>query len=390
MYLRPDANRLGPEWLGLASHNRSMLIDWTEQGFSARVIDSWLKKPVVGKLRPGGGRRLGGYFRNIDVIPNTQFFFALAVKNYRGDAKTSFSVSHDNELIVDVEGTDAAFGIVGPAQYYGLTQADAERLAQDHSAKARAAFSTRLALPPWTVGFISTGEPEELLKGFDPDPVLLARSTADTILYSAGLRDIPPAVRYEEASRELQSALLSLAKHNERALQAFLEARPWVLVPEADFESALPRPSLLVTERLANGTTQDHHLIPDFIYHLFDHQSLVVEIESATKRLLTQKEETTFRRPAAQATAAVFQIISYKLFFNGPLGAQMRAQLSKPDSWGFDYLLVVGSVLEPDFDERSWVALRDHLKASGITLRTWDFYLDRLRRLAAMADFKGT
>jgi hypothetical protein len=188
----------------------------------------------------------------------------------------------------------------------------------------------------------------------------------------------------------MQGAVLSLSKQNERALQAFLEARPWVLVPEADFESVLPRTSVRVTERLANGTTQDHRLIPDFIYHLFDHQSLVVEIESATKRLLTQKEETTFRRPAAQATAAVFQITSYKQFFSGPLGAQIRAQLSKPDSWGFDYLLVVGSALEPDFDERSWVALRDHLKASGVTLRTWDFYLDRLRRLAAMADFKGT
>jgi Arc/MetJ-type ribon-helix-helix transcriptional regulator len=249
------------------------------------------------------------------------------------------------------------------------------------------ALLQRRAAPPWTVAFLSRGHPDTLLDGFDPDPVLFARSVADTILNIEGLQD-DPVKRYANASEQLREAVKALGSKNERDLHSLIESMPWILLPEGEFESFDSKKALVFEERLSDGGKQRSTIVPDFLYRQFEHDTLVVEIESGTKRLLTTKQQTNLSLPSAKAVASMFQILSYFRVLSGPMSVLPRQELDVPDDWAFRFLLVVGSRLQKDFDERSWMALRDYLHAAGIVLRTWDYYIDRLERLSRMADFK--
>ena len=229
---------------------------------------------------------------------------------------------------------------------------------------------------------------DDPLEALDQDPLVAARGVADGILSYAGL--VPsPVGEYRETARELREAVAAFSPENEAVLQELLERKPWILLHRAEYDSVLPRPRLSFSEKLEDGKELERRIEPDFVYQMPDSESLVVEIESAEKRLLTTKQETGYNKPAAPASAAAFQIGNYRRLFDGFAGAQLRRGLAVPDAWSFRFLLVVGAESQADFDRRSWVNVREHFGASGIAVRTWDYYIHLMERRAEAADFKG-
>lgn len=386
-YLRPSAGKLGSHWLGIDRAKRSMLVRWSEQGFSAFGIDNWLGKPVVAKYDPDGGLRIRAPFRSIAPGRGDQSFVAVAMKQIRPTANATIGLTGNYTFDLSLT-SEGALAAIGPECFAGLTKDEVKAIAQKKGRDLPSVLEQQRTLPPWTVALISRGHPENLLTGFDPDPFLFARGVADTILHIAGLQDDPVA-RYSSAAKELGEAVKSVGTKNEWDLHSLVEAKPWILVPNGEFESFASKKVLPYEERLGDGSVKTGTIVPDFLYKHYDHDTLVVEIEAGTKRLLIGRRETGFGLPSAAAVASIFQILNYSRILSGPMSSLARQQLDLPDDWAFRYLLVVGSKLQKDFDERSWIGLRDHLQAAGITLRTWDYYIERLERTSRMADFKG-
>lgn len=161
--LRPYSGRLGPEWLGLDQHRRSMLIRWSDRGFSASLIDQWLREPVVSKSHPDGGLLIRGRFRVPLGLSGSQYFIAVPSKCFRGKAKASLALKMDDGFDVTLEAPDSEVGYVGPLCVAGLTPDQVKQLGRSPPATATRPYADRIAPPPWSVAFMSRGPAEPLV-----------------------------------------------------------------------------------------------------------------------------------------------------------------------------------------------------------------------------------
>lgn len=379
-YLRPFRGQLKRYWLEIDKYRRSVLVRTSPTGSQVLVLDKSLRAPAVVKHTLDDLRSVAGPFRDVQEPPGTSSLFQFRVKYFGGLAAVAIRMLEHHQLAIELQspGTALCFGFeyrngVPPEPKGGVARTSEE------SDRIRAGL--HIATPPWVAVMLSSeSDPRRFL---DPDPIIAAYGLAESFLVAAGVRDEEPSVRFGQAASDLEAAVAQLSQHNERELQNLLERRPWILVDESDYVSVRFRPSFVVHERLIDGTTKDYEIVPDAVYEQHDSTSLVVEIESAAKRLLVTRTEASLHVPAAPLTASSTQIQGYRRAFSGATGSQLRQQLGKPDSWSFHYRLVIGLRASPSFDERSWLALRDQLDDSKIEVRTWDYYIDRLRRLAA-------
>ncbi len=317
----------------------------------------------------------------LNASPNTRGQFAIQMKRLTGTCNATMAVDQNWKLSVSLESTESTILFVGPEVIQGLTDAEYA----SHRTPEYSGPTPTYGVPEWTLGIVSNVARDKELLGFDPDPIIAANGLSEAILVAAGIRASGSPSRYAQAAADLKWAVSSLSATNERVLQELVARNPWILVHEAEYETVVPQCRLALVERLDGGRNSTFDVIPDFVYHQHDDISLVVEIESATKRLLVGAAEASFSVASAPTLHSVFQVAGYKRLFSGPLGSQARRQLGKPDSWTFRYLLVVGSRLQPDFNQRSWASLRDLMFDAGIELRHWDYYIDRLERIAQSA-----
>lgn len=116
-----------------------------------------------------------------------------------------------------------------------------------------------------------------------------------------------------------------------------------------------------------------------------DGSSTVVEIEAATKRLFTKRRQVGVAVLDAKTKDAEVQISRYKHYVDGIGRRATCEKLGKPDNWRFNYLLVAGSTMQADFDEKSWRYFQQQYLERGIALKAWDFYIDRLMDLERWA-----
>jgi len=386
-YLRPHRGSLGRHWLGIDRSRRTVVIEVSDSGANILVVGRWLGSAVHLTLREGAGRIAGGRFRRVLRKPAGTDVFRLGMKHFHGEGRCQVSLTTSDELRVQMESPDSVLGFIGPQLFPSLSP---ERKALLDGAQTEEALTEHgfiPADPPWVVCIVAHRVTDPLA-GLDPDPLIAARGVADGILSYSGII-VDPVVAYRTAASELRDAVRSLSPENEHVLQTLLEEKPWILLHQAEYDDVVFRPRLPFLERLENEEDLQRSIEPDFVYHQPDAQSLVVEIESAKKRLLTTGTETGYRRPAAPASAAAFQISNYQRLFNGFAAGQLRRALGVADAWSFRFLLVVGSEEQEDFERRSWVNLRDHFGQAGVEVRTWDYYLDMLERRANAADFAG-
>ena len=241
---------------------------------------------------------------------------------------------------------------------------------------------------PWVVAIISARTGLRALDGLDPDPFIAGTGVAEIILHSSGIADEFPPHKFQRASAALRDALATAQSKNEAAIHSVIEKHPWILVDAWEFSEFRSKPTITYTESLDPSSPPEvQTIVPDFLYDCYDQTTLVVEIEASSKKLLKKTEETGYQLPRAPLVDALFQIGNYKRIMSGKFGSQVCRQLNKPDSWSFSYLLVIGSKLQENFDERSWANTRDAMV--DIQVRTWDYYLDRLQRLQEASTCRG-
>jgi len=380
-FLRPERGTLPPRYLGIDRSQRTFLLRRSTSGFSALLIGKWLGSPVAEARDESAGTILRGRFTDAFEPPGTETQVSFFIKRLTGVCNSEVRLTHDWRLEVELKSPDSTLLLIGPELMQGLTPVQAAAFrAKEYSGPA-----PRYATPNWVLGIVSNVGADDPLLGLDPDPIIAASGFAEAILSTSGSRLAHEPDRFGRAAAELRWAVTTLSPDNEAVLQNLVEDKPWILLHEAEYDDVLPRPRIELLERMPDGHDERRQIEPDFVYHQPDSQSLVVEIESAKKRLHLLATETGYALPASRTVQSLFQILNYRHEFSGPLGAQVRRRLGKPDSWAFRYLLVVGSRLQRDFDERSWVVLRDQLQSAGVELRHWDYYIDRLDRIARMA-----
>lgn len=363
----------------------SVLAYFTNDGLVARLVDARLDEPVMSRTDVSFENALVGRWK---ARPVGTIEFSVLAKHLAGDPNVGL-VIRDNcpiEALVVPRAQGGSFLVVFPCLMVDLPRSTSmDRQVSDNALLEAGIHPVR---PPWIVSIISA---RHGMSGLDEDPLIAGKGIADTILFASGIADEYPPVKYRRAWVDLKNAILALSAENEKALHLAVKKYPWILLHESDFSLFVSEPRLTYSERTSVGKEhefQSRTIIPDFMYHLHDQSTLVVEIEAANKRLLKKQKETGYKLPTAKSVASMFQILNYKQIMSGPFGSQICGQIDKPDSWTFAFLLVIGSTLQEDFDERSWQNLRKSLQASNVELRTWDYYLDRLERLRKASDIK--
>lgn len=383
-FLRLYRGQLGPNWAGIDQHACGALIYLTEVGMVFKIVPN----PAAAGIRIRTDVRieeaLCARWRRVSSGSGVTGHASAVLKHLAGDPNVTMAVNTRGLQVLPGR-SGCSFMAIGPVFYQGLSGPESERMAAFHTDRERTAAGFPPPTPPWLVSVVALRTGTDVLEGLDPDPFIAAKGVADIIARSAGLLAEDPAARYARARSELLEAVRTVNAHNEAAIHQVLLRYPWILVDEVDYESVESERSFSVIERVLdkNGGLADraYSVRPDFLFHKHDHRTLVVEIEAASKRLITTRSEAGYQLAAAQTVAAQFQISAYQQIMSGPLGAQVRGALSMPDSWGFDFLLIVGSAQQADFDARTWHALRDILQRQGVMLQLWDHYLDRLARL---------
>lgn len=387
-FLRLYRGTLGANWAGIDQRAFGALIYFTDRGMVFKIVPNWAVTGIRVRTDVSLEDALRTRWPRVNNGRGAAFYGSAVLKQLSGHPELTMRVDQTGlQLLPGQPG--CSFIAIGPLFYQGLSVTEAKRLAPLNTDRERTAVGLPPPSPPWLVSVVALRAGADVLDGLDPDPVIAAKGVADIIARSAGVLAEDPVERYARARRELLEAVRTVNAQNEAAIHEVLVRYPWILVDEVDYQSVESERSFSVTERVVdkNGELADrsYSVRPDFLFHKHDQRSLVVEIEAASKRLITTRSEAGYQLAAAPAVAAQFQISAYQQIMNGPLGAQIRAALSKPDSWGFDFLLVVGSTQQVDFDLRTWHALRDIMQRQSVMLQLWDYYLDRLARLQQAA-----
>lgn len=379
-------------WGGIDKEKFGVLIYLANQGMVVRVVPRMGRDLVRIRSDVALDQLIGAKWEHPRIAAGNQAYASALLKHLAGGPEVGMA-AQGNMLTFWPKDQGGSCLIVGPILYQGLSPAQVGSLQTLRTDRERTAAGLPGQIPPWVVSIIARRTGLEALNGLDPDPIIAAKGVSDIIGRVAGLLEENPVALYNRARTQLEAAVATLNRDNEKAIHKVVSAYPWILVDQVDFENFDSERSLIYRERVQaeGGRIVDvpREARPDFLYHRYDDRTLVVEIEAASKRLLTQGEEVGYLLPTAKTVAAQFQILNYKHIFSGPFGSQIRERLNKPDSWGFDYLLVVGSKTQSGFDPRSWSLLRETMYGHGVILRDWDFYLDRLRRLEDAATFQN-
>ncbi|MHB1344032.1 MAG: hypothetical protein ACYCX3_06700 [Thermoleophilia bacterium] len=381
IYLRPYAGRLGPEWLGVDRETKTTVLYETGDGTVVRLIGRWLGKPLKINRHESFEDLMHAEMEEALPAQTRTCTASATLKSLGGPPVVRMSVTK-NRIHFGLGGPGARMLTLCPT----IVVNSREEGSSDYGgASVLGGRETRL-FSNWILQFAAFryDDVSTILDGLDVDPVLQAHAVAEIILSSSGVRTEPARERYRRASLALEAAMGVDSFANEEALHRVVEEYPFIL--HDDYVDFLSKPRLRYTERLEEDggaqSSKDHDVVPDFIYHLHDRKSLIVEIEAATKVVLKETTETGYRLPSAQGTAVSFQIGNYRRLFRSH-GQQILEQLGKPDAWDFEFLLVVGEDASPDKD---WHNLRNSLE--GVSLRSWGFYADRLRRLQAASSLQ--
>ena len=394
VYLRPYKGQLTENWLGVDKKDLSMILYFCDKGLVARLIGKQLESPIIERSGVNFVDCLESHYSGSSRGKGDIITFSAAAKLLAGDSIINYPILKEKPPTFSIHPTKTgtSFIVLAPCLYNCITQEQFEKLKNLKSDKEKLNAGLLPEIPPWIFSLISTRSGADCLDGLDKDPIIEAKALSDKILNLVGILNETPTELYQSARKALEQAVATVSSSNESSIHSVIEERPWILCDEVDFKSFSSKPRLRYIEKVKKGNKIldiEKEIIPDFLYDLHDNYSLVVEIESASKRLLIKTEETGYQLPSAKTTAAGFQIDHYKTIINGPTGAVIREQLQKPDAWTFDYLLIVGSKSQVDFNERSWTILRNSFKELQIKVRTWCYYLDRLSRLEKASHFNA-
>ncbi|WP_292363134.1 Shedu anti-phage system protein SduA domain-containing protein [Methylophaga sp. UBA1464] len=392
VHLRIHKGKLSDYWGGIDKDKFSTIIYLTRDGMVVRIIPKWIGAQVSTKRNVSFAQAAIAKWNNNDFKSGDKVAASAIAKHLAGNAKMQLGVENNgNFLRVIPTEKDSSFIALAPLLLKGLSTAQAKQV---HESPGYRNFESPPPTPPWIVSIVSSSIGLNVLAGLDEDPYIAAKGIADIIFKTAGITDEDPAIIYRKARNRLEKSIAAINSENEKELQKVIEEYPWILLDEVDYSAVDPEKTLQYVERTAGDDGVVSEIVrkvrPDFIYEKYDQSSLVVEIEAASKRLLVKTKETHYQLPSAQEVAAQFQIQHYKHICSGPFGSQINAYLEKPDDWIYNYLLVVGSDKQPDFDRRSWNLLREFMKPHGIVLRDWDYYIDRLARFEAAATTANT
>lgn len=286
------------------------MLRFSERGFTAFLTGRWLDDAVVVREDPAAGRLLEGRFRGARHPVGTRATLWLGMKQLAGKGQCRITVDARDKLSIELDSPDTSLSFIGPRYFAGLTASQLTAVGDHPTEERMGSLGLEPAQPPWIFGVVSNRSADSLA-GLDPDPLIAARGVADAILAFAGVVSDPVA-RYKQAAVELRSAVAAIQAGNEAALQRLLEEKPWVLIHESEYDDVRFRPRLQFEERLASGDVAQRRIEPDLVYDLPASESLVVEIESATKRLMLSTTETSYQKPAAASSGAVYQIGNYK------------------------------------------------------------------------------
>jgi len=380
--LRRYKNQFGSEWRRLGKEDKSAVIYYCNDGVIARIIPKWL----------GTWVKSSEYDATIQEVNNTTFekrirsdeyvHFNLLVKKSENEGKLNIqlkskgtSASTRYELNLDVEGDETQI-ITLPQLYYVPDEIEKDRVYDLIMEEDWVSQGVRMVPYPWYYSFISKSK--QVFDNFDDDPVVEAHGAADHILHFSGIKE-DPILKIDNATTELKKAVESENEVNEEEIHKVIEKYPFIIFEETDYRKFLSKPRVEIKERTEDGeVTQETE--PDFIYHLYDERSVIVEIEAASKQLLKKSEETGHRLSTAKSTSAMFQIQNYQRLFDRIDPKGVRSQLELPDKWDFDYLLIIGNKEQDYFDRRSWNNLRDKV-GDRIKVMHWSYLMERLHRL---------
>jgi hypothetical protein len=390
--LRLGQQPLPPYWCGIDKAKFSAILYFTQDGLVVRILGKWLGAPIKCRFDATFAEATAARWKAHRVGFDKHSFASVVGKHLAGNPVMGLHVNGDSVLQLLPKEAGGAFLAVAPILYMGLSAKQVAHLPTLIDDKQRDAAGLAAPRPPWLISLISQRSGIQALDGLDKDPFIAAKGVADIIWKIAGLTDEDPKERYQQVRDELLNAVQTVNESNEKAIHKVIEKSPWILVDEVDYSDVEAERSLCYRERLPsnNDSGVESHgkeVRPDFLYHRYDDTVLIVEIEAASKRLMIKRSETSYQLPSAQAVAAHYQISNYKYVCSGPFGSQIKEDLGKTDLCSFDYLLVIGSDKQPDFDRRSWSVLREEMRYQGIALRDWDYYLDRLARFADAASF---
>ncbi len=387
-FLRPFKGQLGDHWLGVDRGPTTIHIFFSPDGLVANIGSFTEDQAVQTRLDKSFQQNLTSGFPPYEVTGPVGHAEVNA-KMLAGDGKFGMTINKAGDRSITLlPNKEASFVFVAP-KIYEVSQDQIEVLKKIPSDKGREKEGIASPIPPWIVSIVAARTGKSSLDGLDDDPIIAAKGIAEMILLFAGINAEVPAAKYRSAYDDLLNAIKTINKDNEKAIHAVIKNRPWILLDESHYKRFDDEVALSYTEREKHGddiVEVTKTIIPDFVYDKYE-ETLIVEIEAATKQLLKLTKETGAQLPTAQAIAAQFQIMNYHAIINGPSSQDLRAVLGKPDSWRFEFLLVVGSKHQDKFDQRSWEILRGHIP-KDITLRNWDFYLEWLKRVEKASTFQ--
>jgi len=394
--LRRYKGQLGQEWGGIDSTDCSMIIYFCSDGVHARIVPRWLGAWV--KIKYLDQQRLNETCitkLNVTIHAGETCHFTTFVKKTKLHAKlgigirlTGASSIKGAEFSLSHEGDREASVLTLPSAYIGPSNLDAKSFNQSIScSEEMKKVGIRQSPFPWIFGFLSSFQDESVLDNFDKDPFIEAHGLTDQILSVAGISN-NPGERYGQAITELEQAIETVKRNNESSIHKVIMKFPFIIVDEHDYVKFSSEPTIRISERTENGVKLANTR-PDLIYDMHDDCSLIVEIEAKEKQLFKQTKETGFNLPRAESVAACFQIHNYKTLFDGFASQQTREQLGLPDRWSFKYLLVIGSTKQNDFNQSAWNNLRDFMANTGVEMRTWDYYVDRLKRIKEASNYSA-
>lgn len=393
--LRRYKGHFGHEWQGIDHSDWSMVLYFCEDGVHGRIIPKWLGTWVKYSNKNYLDEVSHTKVPEAKVHKGESCQFILHVKKTESEVMLEIGLNFTGagstkgvDIQLRHEKGHEASKLTAPQIFIANSSIKKEVIINAVKTGIQPDDEIRQVPFPWCFAFFSVGHGTSALQGFDQDPFIEAHGLADHILNVAGIIE-KPRFLYEAAIREITEAVNKDHLVNEQAIHEVVKKYPFIIRDRHDYTSFESKPSVIIEETIAPDNRTKRRVEPDFIYDLYDEQSLIVEIEAASKRVLKKTEETSYQLPRAESVAACFQIHNYKKIFDGIGFRQFREQRGLPDRWGLKYLLVVGSEHQPDFDIRSWNNLRDFLANLGVTVRTWDYFIDRLNRIMKASEYNA-
>ncbi|WP_136659903.1 Shedu anti-phage system protein SduA domain-containing protein [Nitratireductor sp. XY-223] len=392
-YMRLHESALNNCFLGAARRKVSMQLYFGNSVFCARLLGSWKGAPTV-EWQPDNLTDLTTckYEISIKKMRAYDLVFGIQVAFGKPDIDPKFlcdgsGPKFDNQNRLKLFTPQGTCGLWVTAPHLIPSRIRNKYESGKISRRQELTQSARLFRPSWILQWFSTDH--DPLRGLETDPKIAGYGAAENLLGLAGFREGSPEQRFIKAGSALALAVARQSKTNEPAIHDVISKNPEILV--IDYESFYSKKKLRFTENVKNEdgtlTPEIRTIVPDFVYVTHDQKIVCVEIEAYGKRLFTTGVETNFAVPSAATNRASYQIENYKTIIDGYGGNEIREQLGCPSVAPASFLLVVGSKDQKDFDERSWMHRQTQLAKAGIELQSWDYYLDRLSRLAKASAF---